>query len=92
MRQNLFFFFVAIGALFAIGGAYRLLLAANGFTVTSWWRNPLHNAEVGGVKKSFHLIGLAWDVVPVSAANIQKAQDLGFHVLIEDDHLHLQLL
>lgn len=75
-----------------MGVAYRLLLAVNGYTVSSWWRSPWHNAEVGGVKASQHMIGLAWDVVPVDQENIEALRGLGFTVLTETDHLHLQLL
>jgi hypothetical protein len=82
---------VLIVGILAIGAAYRMMLEAYGFTVTSWWRSPWHNTEVGGVKRSLHQLGLAFDVVPMDDATIQKAQDLGFNVLIEDNHLHLQL-
>lgn len=39
-----------------------LLLGVRG--VTSWWRTPEHNAEVGGHPQSQHLIGTAMDVIP----------------------------
>lgn len=32
--------------------------------VTSWYRDPAHNAEIGGVSQSQHLLGAAADVVP----------------------------
>lgn len=36
---------------------------AHGGSVTSWVRSVVHNANVGGVKNSKHLLGLAFDVV-----------------------------
>lgn len=85
-----------IGALFvlsvlALGLVYRFLIAYNGMSVTSWWRSPWHNAEVGGVKASLHLLGLAWDVVPVTDGNAAKLAALGLTVINEGDHLHSQI-
>lgn len=85
-------FVMIVGAILLVGIAFRLVLAAQGYTVTSWWRTPAHNAEVGGVPNSLHMLGLAYDVVPVTSENIAALQDLGFRVLIENDHLHLTIV
>lgn len=87
IRVGLLFVLSVIG----IGIFYRLLIAYNGFTVTSWWRTPWHNAEVGGVKASLHLLGLAWDVLPVTDANAIALRSLGLTVINEGDHLHAQI-
>jgi uncharacterized protein YcbK (DUF882 family) len=78
-------------ALIFIGIAYRLMIYFNGMQVTSWWRSFWHNAEVGGVKASLHQVGLAFDVVPVSAENVSKLSALGLRVINEGDHLHAQV-
>lgn len=85
-----------VGALFVLsvltlGLIYRLAIAQKGMTVTSWWRSPWHNAEVGGVKASLHLLGLAWDVVPVTDGNAMMLASLGLTVINEGDHLHAQI-
>lgn len=49
--------------------------------VTSGYRCPLHNANVGGVKNSQHVLGNAADIVcnAVSVATLaSKAKELGF--------------
>lgn len=85
-----------IGALFVLsvlmlGLIYRLVIASKGMTVTSWWRTPWHNAEVGGVKASLHMLGLAWDVIPVTDENANALRSLGLKVIDESDHLHAQI-
>jgi len=64
------------------------------FSVTSWIRSPNHNAALGGVPTSRHLMGLAVDVVfdnPADAPGFQEAAlTLGLQVLFEGDHLHVQ--
>lgn len=75
-----------------VGLAGRALLAYYGLTVTSWWRNPLRNDEVGGKALSMHLIGWAYDVVPVN----QYIQDVlkvwPFKIVVESSHIHMQIL
>lgn len=78
----------AIGLLLLTGIMYRALIAMQGMSVTSWWRSPWKNAEVGGVPNSMHLFGLAWDVVPVTRENEAKLESLGLKVINEGDHLH----
>lgn len=81
----------AILILLSVGIVYRLLIYFNGMTVTSWWRSFWHNAEVGGVKTSLHQLGLAWDILPVTQANIETLNALGLTVINEQDHLHAQI-
>lgn len=78
-------------AIVAIGVIYRLLLAYHGLTVTSWWRSFWHNAEVGGMKTSLHQLGLAFDVLPVTAETEQTLRGLGLNILNEGDHIHAQI-
>ena len=47
------------GLLEDVRAALRVPLA-----VTSWYRDPAHNTEVGGVAQSQHLFGAAADVLP----------------------------
>jgi uncharacterized protein YcbK (DUF882 family) len=76
----------------ALGYTYYLLIQAQGMRITSWFRTPWKNDEVGGVAGSLHLLGWAWDIVPVSGENERKLKDLGLKVVNEGDHLHAQLL
>jgi len=81
----------SVGLLLLTGVMYRVLIALSGMSVTSWWRSPTHNAAVGGVADSRHLIGLAWDVVPVTRENEAKLESLGLKVINEGDHLHAMI-
>lgn len=43
------------------------------YTLTSWYRDPMRNAAVGGVSTSRHLVGLGMDIVidtPFSVGSI----------------------
>ena len=64
------------------------------FSVTSWFRSLPHNTAVGGSENSFHLIGMGSDIVldkfEDTVAFVRRATGLGFSVLNEGDHLHLQ--
>lgn len=72
----------------------RLKAAASvvpGSTVTSWWRSPTHNRDVGGAIYSQHLLGFAVDVVspnPVRFANAVRS--VGLVAIDEGDHVHVQ--
>jgi len=60
---------------------------------TSWYRDPINNARVGGAPNSQHLLAWAADaVVPPESANrfIQIAEGIGFVVVVERDHIHIQ--
>jgi hypothetical protein len=63
-------------------------------SVTSWIRTPLHNAAVGGVPQSLHILGLAADVVfdqpPLPEAMRREAASvLDLHLIVEGDHDHV---
>lgn len=87
VRVGVFF----VLAIVAIGVIYRILIAYNGMTVTSWWRSFWHNVEVGGKATSLHQVGLAWDCIPVNAENEHRLKSLGLTVVNEGDHLHAQV-
>ena len=80
---------LVIGALY-----YWTFRSLSGVTVTSWWRLPWHNAEVGGKLFSLHQLGLAWDLYPdgpVTQAQV-IATGLPAKIVSEGDHLHVQLI
>ncbi len=61
--------------------------------VTSWCRSQEYNREVGGVEGSRHITCMAVDmIVPDSEASllVRRARELGFWVLVESDHIHLE--
>ena len=65
-----------------------------GCSVTSWIRTPKRNKMVGGVPKSKHLSGLAIDLVPDSkdwGPIIRSFRIRGLKVIVEHDHLHIQI-
>jgi len=71
----------------------RLATEFPGSQYTSWYRDPVNNRRVGGNPRSQHLLAFAADVVPppeVRFAFASRAQQLGFVVVDEGDHLHLQ--
>lgn len=83
-----------IGIIFIIGLIYRFRLELQGgfLKVTSWWRSPWSNDEVGGVKYSKHLIGWAFDIVPVNDITGAKLNRMGFSKIInEGDHFHVEI-
>nr|QJB20188.1 MAG: hypothetical protein [Microvirus sp.] len=76
---------------------YRYCVRVRG-SVTSGFRTPSRNTVVGGEVRSFHLQGLAADVVldePLTHkiatdARHKLASDLGIKLIIESDHDHLE--
>lgn len=83
--------------LFAPGvyGAFFSRLLRSGLPsdtrVTSWWRNPTRNAEVGGAPTSQHLLGLALDLISNRPDEIVRAvRRSGLIVVPESDHVHVQ--
>jgi len=72
------------------------LSAVPGAVVTSRTRSAEHNAEVGGVKNSYHLTDQARDFVPPQgmsmnelAVNLRKALP-GYQIINEKDHVHVE--
>jgi uncharacterized protein YcbK (DUF882 family) len=64
--------------------------------ITSWWRSPLRNVEVGGVAHSQHLLGTAFDVDgPLASIARMRARALRLNWQVlgpyQDSHLHLQV-
>jgi len=89
---GLFILFIAFGAWLIYGLAYYWYIRWRGMTVTSWWRSVGHNTELGGVSDSLHLVGMAWDIVPVTQENYDILQFAGLRVINEGDHLHAQIV
>lgn len=56
-------------------------------------RSPSDNARVGGVRRSYHLSGRAWDLDPprgmTTAQLAARMKQAGFRVLDEGDHVHV---
>lgn len=65
------------------------------FDVTSWYRDPVHNRNVGGAPNSQHLIAAAIDVVPRPGVAVEELANafvsLGYTAVVEPDHLHVQV-
>lgn len=60
--------------------------------ISSWYRDPLHNASVGGKQDSQHIIGTAMDLVGEDSSLVaQLFQALGGVHVPEGDHEHVQL-
>jgi hypothetical protein len=83
----------------AADSALREIAAdAGGDTIiTSWFRSPGHNQEVGGNPDSQHLVGLALDIIPGKpslgfAINEAAARftEAGFVTVPAPTHLHIQ--
>ena len=83
---------LSIIIIFGVGLVGRALLHYHGLVVTSWWRTPWKNYEVGGNWLSLHLIGWAYDVIPVNAAMMEVLKFWPFKFVVESDHIHLQIL
>lgn len=80
------------------------LMAACGGRITSWGRSPFGNAEVGGVRYSYHqlMMGVDWtwsdeelEATTIAGYNgrqrlVVMARRLGFRVLDEGSHIHLE--
>jgi hypothetical protein len=77
----------------AVNAAYA---ASGGWTVTSWYRDPMRNRGSGGVVYSQHQIGTAFDVQGPDLARIRRALEAaGFTTLTHRGsgrrlHVHAQ--
>jgi hypothetical protein len=75
------------------GHANDFKVSFPGTTVTSMYRDPKKNAQVGGVANSYHTKGQAFDaVVPASqkAAAMAWAKQRGMEAIDEGDHIHFE--
>lgn len=62
-----------------------------GTAITSWWRDQAVNAAVGGVRNSFHLWGLALDVVaPDPGHLVHEARRVGLEPIDFGSHVHIE--
>ena len=82
----------AILLILGVGLAGRAMLYYQGLTVTSWWRTPWRNYEIGGKWLSLHQIGWAYDVTPVNSILQRVLKIWPFKFVVESDHIHLQIL
>jgi len=77
--------FIGLGIL----GYVLIQLFLPSYIITSWWRSPKHNEEVGGVWNSIHLVGLAYDVSPKDTYMIEKLKKVFPKVLTTyPNHVH----
>ena len=66
-------------------------------SVTSWFRSHKRNKEVGGGRASWHLAGLAVDIVlddmeeSHRISMVQRARRIGLDAIDEIDHVHLEV-
>lgn len=110
MKPHLFYSFICLFFLGAIAfskgyNSPQLLTQYNNFKkatgcnfiITSGWRSEAHNKAVGGSKKSFHMSGKAYDLVPTNSCfktnlelfNIAKKYFNG--VILYKDHIHVDV-
>jgi hypothetical protein len=76
----------------------KLLGWCSELSVTSWYRSPSRNAEVGGHPKSKHIIGMAVDLVSRDNERLVDAQTLALNLGLwtyfdldsDNFHLHIQ--
>ena len=65
------------------------------FSVTSWIRSESRNEMVGGAETSFHITGLAVDIVLDDKTHlpllITKMKELDLNYIIEDSHIHIDV-
>lgn len=77
-----------------VGAANRALLELHqggaDVVVTSWWRGPAFNSEIGGASGSQHLVGAALDVAGPNAAIFSAFSRQGFVCVDEGSHVHVQ--
>lgn len=76
---------------------YTRFLGGSIGRITSWWRTPWHNADVGGRSGSTHILGWAVDLVPGAGESMDDIADAaraaGFPVVVnEGNHVHVSWL
>lgn len=81
----------AILAIVVVAFTARAIIFTQGLTVTSWYRTPWGNYSVDGKPLSLHLIGWAFDVVPVNSKLQALLDKWPFKFVVESDHIHLQI-
>jgi len=82
--------FIAFIVLVAI--VYRLRLFTVRAKVNSWFRSPWRNFTVGGKWNSLHQIGWAFDVAGTNTGMAIKLRKLFNVVVVEKDHIHVQII
>lgn len=82
---------IVLCLLVGIAFAARALLYTQNVSVTSWFRSPWKNYEIGGKWFSLHQIGWAFDVVPQNKPLQQLMSVWPFKAVVESDHIHLQI-
>lgn len=67
-----------------------------GGSVTSWVRSRSHNKKVGGLERSFHILGLGVDIV-LDERTPERVQSIvdhcklyGLQVIDETTHIHIE--
>ena len=74
----------------------RTLYFGEPLYITSFYRNPEHNKNVGGVAKSFHLLGAAVDITCLNnTALLAELSDLNAIIKVihypKKNYIHIQL-
>ena len=96
MRALLFLILFVATAVVTVA-VYTRYQAGSIGRITSWFRSPFHNADVGGLSGSLHIIGWAVDIVPDpdqgTATMVEvatAASTVGFPVVVnEGNHVHV---
>jgi hypothetical protein len=83
---------IVLAILLGVAVAGRALLYSQNVQVTSWFRSPWKNYEIGGNWFSLHQIGWAFDVIPHNKPLQQLLAVWPFKAVVESDHIHLQIL
>lgn len=90
LNPLLFVLVYALVIMVSVALIVRFLAGSLG-RVTSWWRSPFHNQEVGGLPGSAHLIGWAADIVPVDSETEARARRTFPVVVNEGTHIHVSV-
>jgi hypothetical protein len=79
----------------AVKGDVEALVRVFGGTISSGYRDPQKNAEVGGVPNSQHMRGTGFDAVfqspQAKQAAMTRARAMGYEAIDEGDHVHFEL-